>query len=62
MPPEKEGSNPQQDDRTGARLRERMTEVERVMKAILEGIQELEDVIGEPIMKKGVYFGIKFDD
>jgi len=49
-------------ERIGAKTKARIDELERVMKEILKAIEVIESEIGEPVMKVGNYYGIKFED
>jgi hypothetical protein len=47
-------------DRKGARDA-KVNELERVIKALLKAMQDIEDELGEPVMPAGDYYGIKFE-
>lgn len=43
-------------------LEKRVTELERVVKALLDGMKSTEDETGEALMPEGEYYGIEFRD
>ncbi len=43
-------------------LETKVSELEKTVKAILKGMQEAENEIGEPLMPKGVYHGYDFSE
>lgn len=49
-------------ERLSEKTKKRIDETERVLKAILKGFKELEEILDEPIMPQGEYCGIKFDE
>lgn len=58
MPPE----NDNETERVGAKLKSKVEELERTVKALLKAMQEAEKELGEPLMPAGVYYGTKFED
>ncbi len=48
------------DPRTEEKLKTRVEELEKTVKALLKGMKETENEIDEPLMPTGTYFGIEF--
>lgn len=49
-------------ERVGPNAKKRIEELEKAVKAILLAIREIEEQIGEPVIKSGEYLGEKFED
>lgn len=49
-------------ERVGEKLKARVEELEKTVKALLRAMQDAEKEVGEPLMPAGVYYGIKFED
>lgn len=51
-----------ENERVGEKLKQRVAELERTVKALLKAVQEIESDAGEPFMPQGEYYGIKFEE
>ena len=47
-------------ERVGKKVTDRIDELERVVKALLKGMQDAESVTEEPLMPIGNYYGTEF--
>lgn len=47
-------------DRTEEKLKTRVEELEKSVKALLKGMKETEDETGEALMPTGTYHGVEF--
>lgn len=52
----------QEPERLGKKDKERIAELERVVKALVQAMQETENSTGDALMPVGTYFGVKFDE
>lgn len=59
MPEENDRVSPKEEIKT---LKSKIIELEKAVKALLEGMKTAEDETGDYYMKKGVYLGIDFND
>lgn len=48
-------------ERAGEKLKTRVAELERVVKALVKAISTAEDETGEALMPTGEYYGTKFE-
>lgn len=48
------------DIRTEEKMKDRVAELEKTVKALLKGMKEAEDETGEALMPAGNYYGMEF--
>ena len=54
-------AEPAPEPRLGGNAKAELSEIKRVIIAILQSIKDHEEETGEPFMRSGEYYGVKFE-